>query len=77
VSENLDTIAGEIERVKSKTAKQTGKLAKLAKSTDENRHDKVKSIQKKQEKLAVLYKSLITQRTDTVFKLRKKYKIKI
>jgi len=44
VSENLDTIAAEIERVKAKTAKQTGKLAKLAKSTDENRHDKVKSI---------------------------------
>jgi hypothetical protein len=39
--------------VKEKTAKLTKKLAKYANSTDESKHDKVKKIVVKQEKLAV------------------------
>jgi len=44
VSDNLNAIAQELEQVKLKTIKLTGKLAKHAKSTDESKHDKVKKI---------------------------------
>lgn len=58
--------------MKEKTIRLTNKISKKLK------HDKpVVKTQAKQEKLALEYKTLIAKRDQEVFKLRKKYGIKI